>query len=115
MIRVHHLRQILRFLAVANVLVSLWPSGTSWSRTAQSKGKVLAKKSTDLEEELAKHLAPLTGSAIPRIRSDDDDDVLLDPAKKKASLGRLACDSLKRDKMPIGYFCAACGFRSSVA
>lgn len=111
--RVSLLRRILRFLAVAGARIRLWLVGTSWSQTAKPKGKASTRKSSDLEEQLVKYLAPPAGSAIPRIRSGDD--VLLVPAKKKASLGRLACDSLKRDKMPLGYFCAACGFRRSVA
>ena len=65
MIRVHLFRQSLRFLAVAGVLIGFWPAETGWSQTAKPKVKKTAKNSSDIEEELAKYVAPLIGEESP--------------------------------------------------
>ena len=57
-------RQVLRLVAVAAVLSGLFVESNG-SQTTKSKGKVSAKKSNDLEEELAKYVAPLTGEESP--------------------------------------------------
>lgn len=65
MIRVPLPRQILRLLAVMAVLGGLSAFEVAWPQSAKGKGKAAAKNSTDLDEELAKYLAPLTGDDSP--------------------------------------------------
>ncbi len=65
MIRVHFFRRILPLVAVAGALIGLWPAETGWTQTAKPKVKTSARKSNDLEEELAKYVAPLTGEESP--------------------------------------------------
>lgn len=65
MTRDHLFRQILRFVAVAGVLIGSEAVETGWSQSVKSKGKVAAKKPNDFDEEFAKYLAPLTGEESP--------------------------------------------------
>lgn len=65
MIRVPSSRQFLRLLAVAGVLSGLCTSEFSGSQTSKGKGKAAAKNANDLDEELAKYLALLTGEESP--------------------------------------------------
>lgn len=65
MTRVHFFRQILRFVAVAGVLIGSNVVETSWSQATKAKGKAAAKKSNDLEEELAKYVTSLIGEESP--------------------------------------------------
>ncbi len=65
MIRVHLSRRILPLVAVAGTLIGLWTAESGWSQTTKPKVKSSAKKSNDLEEELAKYVAPLTGEESP--------------------------------------------------
>lgn len=63
--RDHLFRQALRLVAVAGVLIGFEVDETSWSQTTKAKGKTSAKRPNDLEEELAKYIAPLTGEESP--------------------------------------------------
>ena len=61
----HLFRQVLRFVAVAGVVIGCGAVETCWSQTTKAKGKASARKSNDLEGELAKYVAPLTGEESP--------------------------------------------------
>lgn len=65
MIPVQFVRRLSPLMAVAGVLIGLWFVESSWSQTTKPKVKSSAKKPNDLEEELAKYVAPLTGKESP--------------------------------------------------
>lgn len=59
------LRQVLRFVAVAGVLSGGCFLESAWSQNAKAKPKSAAKSPNELEEELAKYLAALSGDDSP--------------------------------------------------
>lgn len=65
MTRDHLFREILRFVAVAGVLIGSGFIEISWSQATKAKGKTSTKRSNDLDEELAKYVAPLSGDESP--------------------------------------------------